>query len=52
MCVYILPACMSVHHIHAWSLQSVSELQTVVSCHGVLGIEPRSSESAASVLNF
>jgi len=51
MCMSILPACMSVHHVHACCLcrpdESIGslglEFKTVVSFHVGVGIEPRSS---------
>ena len=56
MCMSVLPACMYVHHVHAWcpkrSEEDPGSPETGVtgSCKE-LGIKPRSSARAASALN-
>ena len=54
MCVGALPAYVSVYHAYAVPQEARTlqlELQTVVSCHAMLGIEPGPSGKAASALN-
>lgn len=56
----ILPACMSVHCVHAWCVWKPEEVMRFtgpeckegVCCYVVIGIELRSSGRATSTLNY
>lgn len=58
MCVYVLPACRYMYHIHAILTKASKsvldplelELQMIVRCHVGMGIENRFATKAISVL--